>query len=282
MATMAFWTGVNMLLDTQWFGLVSEKLLTRLTIYDGFHSAAYYGYGLTYGTNDEGDTFFETGTVTDYREYENGRMTIEITGMEVSALMVPTANDPLYLFYEAILQGKDTVIGSSEADFLSGFNGNDTISGNAGKDLILGGSGRDVINGNGGRDLVSGNDGNDRLYGDGKADILVGGFGADRMTGGTQSDHFVFDYIDDSTPNRMDTVTDFTTGDRIDLKRIDADTDAPDDQRFKFIGDADFTDAGQVRFENRVLQADVDGDGVADFAVRLIGVDALTKADFIL
>jgi len=55
-----------------------------------------------------------------------------------------------------------------------------------------------------------------------------------------------------------------------------------EDQKFKFIGDAEFTKAGQLRFADNILQADINGDGDPDFAVRLIGVDVLSAADMLL
>ena len=57
---------------------------------------------------------------------------------------------------------------------------------------------------------------------------------------------------------------------------------------FSFIGDAAFSGVGQVRFEQNIAaghtlaQADIDGDGAADFEVELSGVIDLISTDFLL
>ncbi len=82
-----------------------------------------------------------------------------------------------------------------------------------------------------------------------------------------------------------DVVTDFDAaqGDRISLRAIDADTTLAGDQAFSWIGTAAFGGvAGQLRFAGGVLQGDVDGDRVADFAMTLDGVTSLSRADVFL
>ncbi|MGA0840103.1 MAG: hypothetical protein ACO3P1_09445, partial [Pseudomonadales bacterium] len=73
--------------------------------------------------------------------------------------------------------------------------------------------------------------------------------------------------------------------DRIDLSAIDADTTLADDQAFTFIGTAAFGNrAGELRYipgATSVVQGDTDGDGVADFTLRVVGVPALQETDFI-
>jgi len=59
--------------------------------------------------------------------------------------------------------GNDTVIGSSENEYIKGGNGEDVLSGGAGhddirgdngNDVMIGGAGNDILNGGGGTDLV--------------------------------------------------------------------------------------------------------------------------------
>ena len=86
-----------------------------------------------------------------------------------------------------------------------------------------------------------------------------------------------------------DRIHDFShaEGDRISLELVDADTTQSGDQAFTFRGTGAFTgDAGELRFEqisgNTYVQGDLDGDGVADFWIRLDGLHTLTSSDFLL
>jgi hypothetical protein len=56
----------------------------------------------------------------------------------------------------------------------------------------------------------------------------------------------------------------------IDLSAIDANTNAAGDQAFTYIAGAAFNHtAGELRFSDHLLQGDVNGDGTADFQVRI-------------
>jgi len=162
--------------------------------------------------------------------------------------------------------------GSVHADRLFGDNGSNLIEGGAGSDEIAGGGGRDVLR------------------------------------GGSGADAFIFEEITDSRGNfnQRDVIedfgrvlTDFLTGrhvpgDKIDLAAIDADQRSghAGHQEFDFVGNAAFTGAGQVRViqaqdaEGRnfsLVQAEVNGDGVADFQVSVFTTNdtLLTASDFI-
>ncbi len=63
-----------------------------------------------------------------------------------------------------------------------------TIIGSGGRDTIIGSSQNDFLNGRGGRDQVFGGDGNDRLLGGGSGDLLVGGDGRDTILGNSGID----------------------------------------------------------------------------------------------
>ncbi|MEZ5876216.1 MAG: matrixin, partial [Hyphomicrobiales bacterium] len=74
--------------------------------------------------------------------------------------------------------------------------------------------------------------------------------------------------------------------DQISLNRIDAKTGVAGNQAFKWIGTHDFHNVkGELRYIDKgatcIVQADVNGDGKADFEI-LVKVDALLKGDFIL
>lgn len=110
-------------------------------------------------------------------------------------------------------------------------------------------------------------------------DALLGGLGADQYIGGAGIDLFVFRSTEESNGSSIDTILDFTSGtDKIDLTRIDADTNTDGDQAFRFISDAAFSGSGmggELRSTTdakgqSVLEGDVNGDGVSDFTVFVV------------
>ncbi len=286
MATMTFHTAMNMDTIVQWSAYVDEEAssMTRFIIYDGFHSAAYFGYGLDW-LNDDGSVDITSGVFTGYKSYENGRLTAEYDGISVSAVLTEQfiVNDQLPAFFELALSGNDTVGGSGKADLLRGFAGRDIVMGGLGPDELYGGADRDHVFGHRGRDELSGEKGDDTLDGGSKADLLIGGEGGDLLTGGAQADRFTFLSIGDSRAGRPDTITDFSSDqrDKIDLSAIDLQKDIPGDQAFQFIGSDPFSRPGQLRFEDGLLEGDTNGDGIADFAI-VVDVEALTRPDLIL
>ena len=167
--------------------------------------------------------------------------------------------------------GNDTFTGLSGSDTMNGYGGADTLSGLGGDDRIAGGAGDDTLNGGNGRDT------------------LVGGAGRDILTGGSGADQFVFSGNETgASATTADTVTDFSHAeqDRIDLSAIDASRAATGNQAFAFIGTADFSAAGQLRYAqtggNTFIEGDVNGDGKADFMIRLDGLHTLVAGDFVL
>lgn len=83
-------------------------------------------------------------------------------------------------------------------------------------------------------------------------------------------------------------ITDFTSGeDRIEISRFDADVTQGFRQSFDFLSDAAFSNtAGELRYTAdggiTLVQADTNGDGVADFEIELAGEKALQTGDFLL
>ena len=145
------------------------------------------------------------------------------------------------------------------------------MSGNRGFDRLIGGSGRDQLNGGGGDDVLQG--GNER-------DVATGGLGADT---------FVFSDGDfgGAVSATADRISDFSRaqGDQIDLRPTDANTLVAGDQAFDFVGTAAFGHvAGQLCYQvfsgRTEITGDIDGDGTADFMIRVDGSLALGARDF--
>jgi Tol biopolymer transport system component len=115
----------------------------------------------------------------------------------------------------------------------------------------------------GGADTISGGNGKD---------VIVGGPGPDVLRGGKGADTFVYLSLADSRPGKNDAILDFnaTQGDIIDLSAIDANAMKNGNQAFTFIGSKPFDGfPGRLRFSGGFLSADVHGDRIADFAIRV-------------
>lgn len=190
--------------------------------------------------------------------------------------------------------GSTAVIGTGNGldNLIVGNDLNNRLSGVSGDDLLQGGDGNDTLNGGAGADVLRGEAGNDVLEGGAGSDVLIGSTGADR---------YVFTAVY-ATSGDTDTVRfSVEDGDRLDLRRIDAISGGANDA-FAFIGDAAFSGAaGELRYELAggwnvgggpdagsgniyMVSGDVDGDGVADFAIQLQvnGGAPLTAGDFLL
>lgn len=185
--------------------------------------------------------------------------------------------------------GQDTVYGRAGNDHVLGEAANDYLYGEAGDDILDGGDGSDFLYGGSEADMMFGGSGNDTIYGQSGIDILTGGAGIDLLNGGTGSDRFVFHTGDTGATNATsDRITDFSQvdADRIDVSAIDAIAGGVDDS-FTFIGAAAFgSSAGQLRYQQvggaTFVQGDTDGDGIADFIIRIDGLHTLTSGDFLI
>lgn len=147
---------------------------------------------------------------------------------------------------------------------------NETIVGNALNNSINGGDGSDTIFGGGGNDYLRGNDG---------ADVLWGGAG---------TDIYVFKNVSDSRQKTgIDTIMDFTKGEKIDLSAIDANRGVLADQAFNLQTGA-FTTPGQLHVDydaatnHTVISGNVDTDAEAELMIVLNGNITVTASDFIL
>jgi Ca2+-binding RTX toxin-like protein len=188
---------------------------------------------------------------------------------------------------EQVGEGTDRVFAS--ANFALGANVENLLL-TGGADLWAYGNALDnTLSGNSGANKLYGLAGNDTLVAGSGNDWLEGGAGQDRLFGESGADTFVFRDGDFAglTTSTCDQIKDFTegTGDKIRLNAVDANTGLAGDQAFAFIGSAAFTNtAGELRYEqvsgNTYVSGDTNGDGVADFMIRLDGLHTLVGTDF--
>jgi Ca2+-binding RTX toxin-like protein len=157
-----------------------------------------------------------------------------------------------------------------------------TVIGTKRSDVLDGGPGDDVLDGRNGNDVLHGYDGADRLLGGNGRDWLVGGPSHDMLFGGNGPDVFDFNKVADSPVGDSDVIGDFgrSGGDHIDLSDVF-------DGAVRFLPSPGTPFDGQgpeVRWErvgaDVLVQADVDGNGQADMALTLLGVNSVDQNDF--
>ncbi|QYU67169.1 M10 family metallopeptidase C-terminal domain-containing protein [Leptolyngbya sp. 15MV] len=196
--------------------------------------------------------------------------------------------------------GNDLLTMEDGSNWAYGGNGNDTIQGGMGSDRLYGDAGNDQISATYGEDWyygyfsgdaeLHGGSGHDTLWGSIGDDTLTGGAGRDHLSGSWGDDIFRYEATTDSRGGGwMDSILDFTRGeDLIDLSAIDADTTQAGNQAFAFTGHGAslFQGAGDLWISTTLMgcnvNADTNGDGVADLLIAVRGVPTLAATDFIL
>ncbi len=167
------------------------------------------------------------------------------------------------------------LFGGDDDDDIDGGDGDDDVDAGDGDDDVDGGRGHDLLAGEDGNDDVDGDGGDDELSGGRGKDVLTGGLGQDDQDGGLGADCFDFNALKESVVGANHDVVTFarSQGDEIDLSTIDADTDGGrGNQAFDWIGSKGFSGVdGQLRFDDGLLQGDVNGDGRADFEIQIKG-----------
>lgn len=174
--------------------------------------------------------------------------------------------------------GRDTLI---NVEGLVGSNYNDLLIGDSNSNDLYGGNGNDTLIGGTGNDLLFGGRGND---------VLIGGAGTDYMRGGPGADTFRFDSPSDTpvfTFVPRDKIFDFNAyaGDKIDLSRIDANSNVPDNQAFRFIGQG-VPGIGEVGFmrsnDGIILMGQTVLSSVRNIQIDLPGISSISQSSIIL
>jgi Ca2+-binding RTX toxin-like protein len=215
--------------------------------------------------------------------------------------------------------GNDILNGGNGNDILNGGDGQDTMNGGDGDDIFIVDDTGDVITdtsgidqvqtiitftlpegfenlqftglqsgllgqGNSGNNTLQNNDGGGELQGGAGNDRFEDGAGRDVFVGGEGADTFDFSQLQNGVL-RLGEVLDFSAarGDKLDVSKIDANSILVGNQNFNFKGEDAFSGvAGELRFSQRLLQGDINGDGVADFEIKLVGVLELKQDDILL
>lgn len=181
----------------------------------------------------------------------------------------------------------DDINGSVGDDIINLGAGNDQINASRGNDIVRGGGGHDQIDGYDGNDRLFGGAGNDRLYGKGGDDRLFGqagndtfvadGQGSNIWTGGKGADMFQVSGLtwDKTSPT---TVTDFNArqGDKLDLIEFSPLLYNEADE-LRYIGKKEFSGTEglvEIRMQDGLVSIDSNGDGIADWGLRLDGLDS--------
>jgi Ca2+-binding RTX toxin-like protein len=156
-------------------------------------------------------------------------------------------------------------------------------------DLMVGRSGNDFLEGFDGHDILWGGEAADNIRGGSGNDTLVGGSGKDVLSGQIGLDRIVYTALSDSGLEfAARDVINFAEGDKIDLSAIDADTTRDGNQTFTwttaFAGAAGQLVVTMTSETAYALQADVNGDMVVDFALRISApaLDSIQASDLVL
>ncbi|MGK9259421.1 calcium-binding protein [Sinorhizobium meliloti] len=196
-----------------------------------------------------GADFIDGGAGVDTADYREKTASVEVVLLGAGDSLVFVGG-----VAEDTIRNIENVFGGKGNDNLTGDGFANTLNGNDGKDVLAGGGGADILDGGAGSDTASyrdksasvsvtldggnyttvtvggvaedtirnieniwGGTGNDSLSGDANANLLSGGGGSDTLFGGAGADIFQFDFA--LGAGNVDTVVDFTAGDRLFLSK---------------------------------------------------------------
>ncbi len=183
--------------------------------------------------------------------------------------------------------GFDRLFGGADNDIANGGADNDIINTGAGNDLVFaqggndlvflqagndnafGGIGNDKIFGGIGNDEINLGDGNDEAFGGAGVDVITGAGGNDVMSGGGDGDRFVF-----AANQGADRITDFSTGDTIDISAFGVADGGASDQDWRDATTSVVSSGGGANVT-------IAWDGGGSVIIENIGIASLTDSDFV-
>ena len=187
-----------------------------------------------------------------------------------------------------LVNGSDTVVEAAGA-------GTDTVQSSVTyaltanvENLTLTGTATSNATGNNLGNVLRGNGSANTIFAGTGADVITGGLGKDQLFAGVDKvrDEFVFNSVGDTGVGAArDSVYDFVSGtDDIRLSSIDANSFSGGNQSFTFSGTtaSAFGVWYAVLGTGVVVRGDVNGDGVRDFEIQVVGVTSLQASDFLL
>jgi urease beta subunit len=246
-------------------------------------------------TFDAGQTkaFVSVDLLSDFRAEKNETFSLVLKDASLPAnlIAVPGSTSGTATIVDNDIRGTrndDELRGTGDAEGIYGLKGEDKLVGRGGDDQLYGGNQKDLLKAGRGDDVLVGGKGRDKMLGGGGDDLFNGGKGGDLLVGGKGADAFVFNFGDSGAGKKArDTIRDFSRGqdDVIDLSNIDGDRGTDGRQDLVYIGtDADFTGAGQVRFDSSksLLEINLDADDRAEMRIDLNGLSGFGADDLIL
>jgi Ca2+-binding RTX toxin-like protein len=141
----------------------------------------WYGEGLEVSGND-----LVAGTLaTVDLGFVAGGLGYQITAINKPAATMYDAFSTLdrQTYFRYVLNGNDSVIGSSDADFLRGYGAKDVLYGNGGADTLQGMAGNDTLDGGPGNDVLTGGAGADHFR------LFAGAIRSDVVTDFSHAQH---------------------------------------------------------------------------------------------
>lgn len=109
-------------------------------------------------------------------------------------------------------QEADSLSGTEDRDYVFGFEGDDSIEGLGGNDFLFGGSGADTIRGGEGRDRIYSGAGRDALFGDAGDDRFRDTSGGNEIDGGEGRDTVNYRNVDGPIDFRFDVLVERSEG----------------------------------------------------------------------
>jgi Ca2+-binding RTX toxin-like protein len=142
---------------------VTDSIFDKVVNMEEFHMDGTGNYVVVLGANT--DQAFVNG-ITAWIDTTAASLQFDGLGLNITTNVTGTNN-------------RDTILGGTKADVLSGLGGADSITGGVGNDTIDGGTENDTLDGGAGSDSIVGGGGDDTVIGGSEVDTLIGGTGND-------------------------------------------------------------------------------------------------------